>query len=196
MLVALAVTGIITGAVATMAYAFSTAEEDGRGRSMEQAQLRYTVLRLGELLRNARLICGYNDGDLVVWVNDDNEDSDDYEENDINVNELVIIERGGDSEYLRLRKFDTFDNPRVTLSQTTSLDRESYRNNVIELKPLCRNVQFDLHGQDPPYTQRVSLAWEAPDGGGWRSYRISANLRGWSGHLLSEDGNEIVPEQD
>ncbi|MCH7559430.1 MAG: prepilin-type N-terminal cleavage/methylation domain-containing protein, partial [Planctomycetes bacterium] len=72
LLVALVVTGIVLAAVATLAFAMGTANDVADDSSQKQAQVRYATLRISELIRHCKLICGTPGSDVAVWRADDN----------------------------------------------------------------------------------------------------------------------------
>ncbi|MHC4286071.1 MAG: prepilin-type N-terminal cleavage/methylation domain-containing protein [Planctomycetota bacterium] len=72
LLLALLVTGIVLAAVVTLAYALSTANDVSDNTSQTQAYVRYATLRISELIRHCKLVCGMSGDDLAVWRADDN----------------------------------------------------------------------------------------------------------------------------
>src|SRR3972149_4536193 len=104
LLVALMVTSIVLAAVATLAFALGAAYETSDDISQKQAQVRFATLRISELIRNCKLICGASGDDLAIWRADDNDDG------QINISELVYIEMGPSGEHLQLCEFTSFDN--------------------------------------------------------------------------------------
>ena len=53
---AMVITSIILGAVATLAYAMGVANDAGNDTTYKQAQVRYATLRISELIRNCRFV--------------------------------------------------------------------------------------------------------------------------------------------
>jgi len=66
LLLALIVTGIILVAVTTLAFAVGVANDTTDDTSQKQAQVRYATLRISDLIRHCKLICGAPNGDLAV----------------------------------------------------------------------------------------------------------------------------------
>jgi len=62
MVVTLIVTGIIMSAIATLAFAFSSAYDATDDTDRKQAQVRYASLRISELIRHCKLICAVSGG--------------------------------------------------------------------------------------------------------------------------------------
>jgi len=192
LLVALVVTGIVLSAVATLAYAMSRANEQAGQIGQAQAEVRYASLRVSRLIKQCLLVCAtVNNGcDLAIWQADDNGNG------QINVNELVYLECGGNGDYLRLRKFCSANNPVVALSDIKGMNVGSYSSRCTTLINLCSNAEFYLHGAAAPQTRRVTVSFDLMEGGGWRRYQTSATLRCRAGHLLDASGTAIVGDDD
>jgi len=188
LLVALVVTGIVLAAVATLAFAMGTANDVADDSSQKQAQVRYATLRISELIRHCKLICGTPGSDVAVWRADDNGNE------QININELVYIERGTSGDYLRLCKFPSSDTSLVNLSDIETLSTSDYSVTYVPLVPQCGNVQFSFDVA-PPNSRFVSIAFDVLENDIVRQYQISAALRGWAGNLLDGSGN-IVSDDD
>ncbi len=194
LLVALMVTSIILTAVATLAYALGVVNETSDDTSWKQAQVRYASLRISELIRHCKLICGTAGTDFAVWRADDNGNG------QININELVYIGAGINRDHIRLYECSDLSNPVIALSDIDSVgtgwwsgfyDSETY----IEMVALCSNVQFTFD-VSPPRSEFVSISFDLVENGIDRQYQISAGLRGWAGHLLNEAGDAIVSDDD
>ena len=188
LLVALVVTGIVLAAVATLAFAVGAANDATDDSSQKQAQLRYATLRISELIRHCKLICGTPGSDLAVWRADSNDVG------QININELVYIERGAGGDYLRLCQFPSSDTTRVELSEIETLSTGDYSVTYVPLVPQCSNVQFSFDVV-PPNSRFVSIAFDVLENDIVHQYQISTALRGWAGNLLDGSGN-IVSDDD
>jgi len=188
LLVALIVTGIVLAAVATLAFAVGAANDATDDTSQKQAQVRFATLRISELIRHCKLICGTPGGDLAVWRADDNGNG------QININELVYIERGAGGDYLRLCQFPSSDTSPVNLSDIETLSTGDYSVTYVPLVPQCSNVVFSFDAA-PPSSRFVSIAFDVLENDIVRQYQISAALRGWAGNLLDGSGN-IVSDDD
>jgi prepilin-type N-terminal cleavage/methylation domain-containing protein len=214
LLVALIVSSIILAAVATLAFAMSTANVSTDDTSIKQAQVRFATLRISELIRHCKLICAAPVGDLVLWKADDNCN------NLIDVNEVMYIERGADGSCLSLCEFplDVDDNQTVldALSSTepvlTLLDLEStksaleekykdYNGENLVLRTYlirdCNNVQFALDDpENPPGAKFTSIMFNLIENGVEHQYQINNALHCWAGNLLNEAGDAIVSDDD
>jgi prepilin-type N-terminal cleavage/methylation domain-containing protein len=189
LLLALIVTGIILAAVTTLAFAVGVANDTTDDTIQKQAQVRYATLRISDLIRRCKLICGTPNSDLAVWRADNNADG------QININELVYIERGVSKDYLRLCEFPSSDTSIVNLSDIQTLSTGTYSVTYISLVPECSNVEFSLDAA-PPYSRFVSISFDVLENEIVRQYQINAALSSWAGNLLDTSGNNIISDDD
>ncbi len=194
LLVTLVVTGILLSAVATLAFAMSSASRTSDDTILNEAQLRQTRLRISELLRTCKLICAAPGNDLVVWQADTNNDG------RINVSELVYIERGAGLNTLQLCQFSSGQNDPVELSSLASAATKvelilAYVETRVRLIPVCHDVRFSLD-KDPPFTRRVTVSFALGEIGGVHPHEVDVTLRAWAGHLLNVDGTSLVSDDD
>jgi len=194
LLVALVVTSIILAAVATLAFALSTANDITDNTSQTQAHVRYATLRISELIRHCKLICGMSGDDLAVWRADDNGNG------QINPQELLYIEMGTGRDYVQLLDFPSAGNWRITLSSILSGTAKQELILICDerqtrLVPVCSNAQIVLDSS-PPWSRSVSLSFDLVENGAVRQYQISAALHGFSGHLLDDSGEVINSDDD
>jgi prepilin-type N-terminal cleavage/methylation domain-containing protein len=190
LLVALIVASIILAAVATLAYTLGAVNDSTNDMAEKQAQVRFATMRISELIRHCKLICGTtpNNG-LAIW----REDVNDFGQ--INIDELVYIERGTNKDFLRLCEFPSSDTTRVNLSDIGTLASSSYSVTNVLLIPQCSNVEFQFDTTPPTRSQFVSISFDLVENGVTRQYQISAALRGWAGNLLNEAG-AVVSDDD
>jgi prepilin-type N-terminal cleavage/methylation domain-containing protein len=186
LLLALAVSGIVLAAVATLAFALSAAADSSDDTAHKQAQVRYATLRINELIRDCRLICAASSSDLAVWSSDDNGDS------QINVNELTYIQKGSASNYIRLCQFPSSATGIVTLS-AMPLPDDYIGVKYVDLVPQCSNVQYAVD-VSPPRTKFVLITFNLIEDGVSHQYQISTALRCWAGNLLN--GDTLVTSDD
>ena len=189
LMVASMVAGIIFTAVATLASTLGAVNDAANDMAVKQAQLRYASIRISELIRHCKLICGTPGGDVAVWRADDNGDG------QININELVYIEKGAGSNYLRLCVFPLSDTSPVNLSDVETLATGAYSVMYVSMIPQCSDVSFQFDAA-PPRSQLVSISFNLVENEIARRYQISATLRGWSGYLLNEAGDAIASDDD
>ena len=187
--VAMIVTSIVLTAAVTLAYALDTVNDATDDTSRRQAEIRFATVRISDLIRHCKLICGTPGGELAVWRADNGDGQ-------ININELVYIERGTENGYLRLCEFPSFDTSVVTLSDIETLSTSGYDVTYVPLIPECSNVEFCLDNLDsPPQSRFVTISFDVVENGIARQCQINATLRGWAGNLLDEGGN-IVSDDD
>jgi prepilin-type N-terminal cleavage/methylation domain-containing protein len=196
LLITLIVTSILLAALATLAYAVSSAASTDSDIAVTQAQLRQGTLRLQELIRDCRLVCAVSTVDLAIWRADDNNDG------AINVNELVYIEWlvGEGAETLQLCRFASATNPRVTfsagsLSMTKAQLVSSHSGTRIPLIPDGYNVQLTLD-LDPPSTRQVTVSLDMTEDDAVKHYEVHTALRAWAGHLLNDTHDKLVSDDD
>lgn len=194
LLVALAVTSVILSAVATLAFAMSTASRDSEDAAFVQTELRTATLRFVELIRNCRMICAAPGDDLVVWKSDDNNDE------SINLNELVYIERGSAHNVLRTGQFSEPTNPRIAFSSLRLAGTESdlaarYTRRDVTLIRSCSNVQFTWD-QAPPWTRRLVVSFDLAEDQVVHHYEVQAAVLGSAANLLNTGATDMVTDDD
>jgi hypothetical protein len=172
----------------------SSANDASDDTSIKQAQVRYATLRVSELVRHCKLICGTPGYDLAVWQADTNGNG------LININELVYIEKGEDADYLRLCEFPASATSQIDLSDIETLSPESYSKDSITratLIPQCSNVDFLVDVESPLTKSKfLSISFDLVENNAVRHYQINTALRGWAGNLLNAAGDAIVSDDD
>lgn len=194
LLVALVVVSIVLAAVATLAFAVGVANDASDDTAEKQAQVRYAVLRVSELVRQCKLICPNSPEDFAIWRADDNNDG------KININELVYIECGPERNRLRLCEFPTVNDSPIGLGSIGALSTnwwQAYSTQISYVSPVpqCSNVEFHFDAA-PPYTRSVGVSYEIPERGVLRQHQITSALRGWTGHLLDGSGEIVAGDDD
>ena len=200
LMVALVVTSVILSAVAALAFAMNTSADVGEDMALSQAQYRQAVLWLRDLIGNARLICAAPGDELVVWKADTNDD------NLIDVNEVVYIERGEDATMVRLCEFETNGSYHKTISNLTDSNTKSslvssYGKPPIALIPRCSNVTFTCYrGNDlvdpPTLANHVAISFELTEDNGVHRYEVDVALRARADYLLNANGTALVIRDD
>lgn len=198
LMVALIVTGIIMSAVATLAFAFSTANDASNDSDRKQAQVRYATLRLSELIRHCKLICGMNGTDLVIWRDDDVPGG----EGQINAEELVYIET--DNNRIRIMEFSNCPSWLKTFSVRLIWLQYAWIKSTlmvycdeeyVVMIPECSNVQFQFD-ESPPQSRFVNISFNLTEDNKDRQYDIDSSLRCWAGHLINAAGTDLVTDDD
>lgn len=198
LLVAMIVTGIVMSAVATLAFAMSSANKTTDDTSQKQAQIRFATLRITDLIRHCRLVCGTVDGDLIIWKDDSTPGGEDL----INVGELVYIETSNDS--IQLMDFPSSPTWLTTLTIRLSWIQDGWIKTTLKtycderyvaIVPECSDVQFQVD-ESPPQSRFVSISFDIIENGSVHQYQIDTALRSWAGHLLNEWGTGLVSDDD
>jgi len=194
LLVALMVMSIVLAAVATLAFAMGLANDASDDTSQKQAQVRYATLKLSDLIKSCKLICGTGENDLAIWRADDNDDG------QINPSELVYLEAGQDRNYLQLLDFPSAWSWPVLLSSIQSGTAKEELKLIFEERQTvvlaeCSNVEFRLDSA-VPQSRFVSILFDVAENEVEHQYQINAAVRGWAGHLLNADGDSIVSDDD
>lgn len=195
------ITSIVLAAVATLAFAMSSASMASGDTAVKQSQVRQATLRICELVGACKLICAAPGNDLVLWRADDSPAN-----NQINVNELVYIERGDTCNILRLCQFTSTDDPNETLSHlvlapTKSQFLSNYSETYTFLIRECKDVRFAFYPvltPETPVTQATCLmiSFTLTENGADHRYEIVTALRGRAGNLLNTAGDAIVATDD
>lgn len=196
LLIGMLITSVLLTAVATLAFALSAASTASSDAALRQAQLRQTMLRLNDLIGTCQLLCAAPGNDLVLWRADDNANK------QINVNELVYLERGASSDMLRFCQFTAAPNPTVLLSDLTLATTKaqllaSYPATYTPLLPQCGNVTFTLSPGTPVTgTKRLTVSFTLTENGVTHRYETVMALRGRAANLLTPAGDALVVLDD
>ena len=193
LMVALCVVSIVMAAVASLAYAMGTANDASDDTSAKQAQLRCATLRIGEMIRNSRLIISLIDNNLAIWKGDYNGDG------QINLGEVAYIGSAADRSYIRVYEF-TSDDRTLSPGQISSLysgwwyayDKTYYYTYLI---PACSNVTITTDAA-PPWSESATITFDLPENGVTRTYQISASLRESAANMLDSGGNYLYVGDD
>ena len=193
LLVALMVTSIIFTAVATLAYALSSANDATDDTSLKQAQLRYATLRISELIRHCKLVCNTDGNGAAIWRADDDDNG------QININELVYIDAGAGRDHIRFYESNSVSNAAVALGDIDSVGTSWWlgyysADDYTEFVAQCSNVQF-VPDETPPNSKSISVSFEVVENEVVHQYQINTALRSWAGYLLDGSGN-IVSDDD
>ena len=203
LIIALVVTAIIMSAVTTLTFALGDVNEKSSQSFQEQAHLRYTMLRLPELIKNAKLIIATPGDDIVIWKADNNPAN-----GMIDILEIAYIEAGVNRNYIKLLEFTncsetTESQFQANVSPIAYLDQGANKNALkikcdysqISLIPECSNVSF-VFDEAAPWTKFVSISFNLHEGNEINNYQINMSLRSWAGYLLNSDGTDIVSNDE
>ena len=196
LLVAMVVTSIVMTAVATLAFAVSSANKTTDDTSAKQAQIRFATMKISELIRHSKLVCHVTNEEMLLWRADDTDGGD----NGINVGELVYIETSANT--IRLLEFTDvpvwLQTMPFTLAQLSGLKAwfiSQCTERYTVLVPECSNVQFGFIPALPPLSKFVTVSFDVVENGIGHPYQINAALLGWAGNLIS-DSNDVVAGDD
>jgi len=193
LMVALCVVSIVMAAVATLAFAMGTANDASDDTSAKQAQLRCATLRIGELVRNSRLIISLADNNLAVWKGDYNSDG------QINLGEIAYIGSAADKTYIRVYEFTSDDRTlhpyqigSVSGSWWSTYASSYYYTYLI---PKCSNVSI-VTDIAPPWSKAATISFNLVENGFTRTYQITASLRATATHMLDATGYYLFASDD
>jgi len=197
LLVALIVSSIILAAVATLAFAMSSASVSTDDTSSKQAQVRFATLRISELIRHCKLICDASDSHLIIWV------SDEKNKGLINLNELVYIQKGPTLD-LQVYQFPSSYTDEKSLNEIATLSPAAYGITPATLISECSDIWFECYNSDSvlitsspwTWTKSVNITFKIVENGVEHQYQIDNAIRSWAGNLLNEDGTAIVSDDD
>ena len=194
LLVALVVASLVLSAVATLAFALGRANDASNDTVYKQAQLRYVTLRVSEIVRHCKLVCAATTDDFAIWRADDNNDG------QINIGELVYIERGPGHDRIQLTEFPSSNAAAINLSSIQARSTNwwmtySSTSTFTQLIPQCSSVQFSFDVL-PPRSRFVNISFNMVEDKITRQYRISAELRAWAGNRLNTSGTALVVRDD
>lgn len=205
LLVALTVSSVILSAVAALAFAVTSANEASNELALRNTQARAAQLRITDIVRSSRLICGVPASDVVIWANDDGYSGDGANDNQVNGAEIVFLELwtkqvnivtyvpGWWSElWFRTRVF-TMSEMQTGWAKWELMNR-CYRIETVIL-PTAANIQRSLDTA-VPYTQRMTLSFDLTADNITRNYQFTAALRGYAGHLLDDTGRLVTTDDD
>jgi prepilin-type N-terminal cleavage/methylation domain-containing protein len=176
LLVALLITSIIVSAVATLAFAFGKARDFAEETSEQQGRIRFTAIRISDLIRHCKLVNSVSDENIVIWRADDNGDD------KINVNELAFIDRGAERNYIKL---DEYSDASIVDFGEVVVPNPGWIKTSITLIPECANVEYYLEAA-PPDTRLVSISFDVVEDSGAQHYQLSSQLRCRAGYLLED----------
>ena len=197
LLVALTVSAIVLGAVASIAYAMGSADVSGSDISEKQAQVRYATVRITELIKHSRLMCAGFPLSLAFWSGDTNGNG------KINPGELVYMETDSGRGYLMLCEFSAVSpaaEKEITIAEIQSGAAKTWllsncQPNYTVLISQGSNVTF-LSDQAGPYTRLVAVSFDIAEDGVSRTYQIAAAIRCAAFNLLDAGGQIAVSDDD
>ncbi len=195
LIVGLMITAIIMAATASLVFAIGSASDVSSDADSKQAQVRFSTLRIRDVLRNCRLILAVNNYDFIIWLCDTNNNG------LMNLNELVYLGGGDGRTYIRELRFNSTSNPLVFMSDlqaaaTSWWDKygTGISTKTTMIVPVCSNVALTYNAA-PPRTQFAGISCDISENGFTHNYQTYAVLRAYAGHLLDSTGN-VVSDDD
>jgi prepilin-type N-terminal cleavage/methylation domain-containing protein len=209
-LIATTVMTIILAAVAALASAMSNADRETKNMSEQQAQIRYTTMRIGELIRNASLIVPVNDPRIgfCVWTDSDEDGRADgielvYVEINIalaSATEQALAEgtlyqsngQGGIEILEFLTQGDTFTISQIEDATARGTCLGSGTSRFTTIIPKCSNAEVFID-KDRKF---VSMKFTVNENGRDIQYQMSGTRRCSAVHVLNSSGELIYPDTD
>jgi prepilin-type N-terminal cleavage/methylation domain-containing protein len=195
LLMAIWVMSIIVAAVAALAFALGTANDSADNTADVYSRIRYTTVRISELLRSSKLICANSGTSVAIWRADYNSDKKIepneivYLENSNNCINLVSFQPNGASVGTALQLADiTSGQARTWLAANTQVNSITLVNN-------CSSVSFTTDRQ-PPMARQLNIIFTITQKGIVREYQISDKLRCYAGYLLDSSGQIKTADDD
>jgi prepilin-type N-terminal cleavage/methylation domain-containing protein len=194
LLMAIWVMSIIVAAVAALAFALGTANDMEDNTADVYSRIRYTTVRISELLRSSKLICANSGTSVAIWRADYNSDK------KIEPNEIVYLESS--NKCINLVSFQpsgavvgTAILPAdITSGQARTWLAANTQVNSITLVNNCSSVFFTTD-QPAPSAKQLNILFTITQKGIVREYQISDKLRCYAGYLL-DDGGQLKAVDD
>ena len=200
LLIAIMISSIILTAIVTFSYAMSSAYDYSSDINEKEAYIRYTTMRIKNLIKYSKLICRVKSDEILIWKNDDNND------NRINASELLYIETG-EGTYLRLLEFDP-DNSIQDFEVSLFSAQYSFflKLNIFNRYPESNRIYTNLIREcsnvsikatpNPPYTQCISISFDIEENEQTRKYQINTALHCQRSNFINNRGFLIKEDDD
>ena len=189
LLMALMVTSIILSAIASLAFALSTAKAETENISENQAHLRFTTMKMTELVKYSRHVMLTDNGRIALWQADTNND------NAINGGELVYIEASADGTSLDLLDFPDEATAVILADIQSGTARTDLINIAVErsvsLIPVCSSIQMTLSA-----TNLANVSFQIVENEVSQSYQIAAAPLCSAGNLIDGSGALAAGDDD
>jgi prepilin-type N-terminal cleavage/methylation domain-containing protein len=194
LLVTLMVSSIILCAVATLAFAISSANSGSDDISQKQMRIRFAQIQLKELIQNCKMICNATATDIAIWRSDDDND------NEIDTGELVYIDAATTVGSLKIMEFENSVGSSLGLSQIRSGAIKGWLiTNMLKRQSVifddCQNVSFGFDVA-PPRSSIATVKFEYSGPDGIKKYEISSKMICDSSYLLTSANELVVLDDD
>ncbi len=196
LIMAMWVMAIILTAVASLAFALGVANDSADDTAEFQSRLRFTTLRISDLVKNSRLICAAGGNNVAIWRNDDNGDA------KINAGEIVYIEYNNAAKKIRLLEFEPLSYVANLEISINSIENGNFRVWIVgkatlkytDLMVNCSGMLLNVD-VETPFSRKLAIKLLVQRAGNVEIYEINSTLRCYAGHLLNASG-EIVSDDD
>lgn len=201
LMVGLMVTSILLSAVATLAFAMSSASTAGGDSALRQAHLRNATVRLSELISNCKMACVVSGQDLAIWTADRNNDSMVNVNVNVTDNELIYVEYKGADRKLQLRLLKPLINRTYTIDKLalpttkTQVLNLSYSTTVLLIDD-CNDAQFVPLDALSLRTRLLAIRFQTMEDGAYQWHEIVAGVRCRADYLFSASGEVILTGDD
>ncbi|MCD4831219.1 MAG: type II secretion system GspH family protein [Anaerohalosphaeraceae bacterium] len=197
LIMAMSVMAIILTAVASLAFALGVANDSVDDTAEFQSRLRFTTLKITDLVKNCRLLCANNGTEVAIWENDD-----DIVDGKINPNELMYIEYDSSTDKVRLLEFECSGAVAGWEVSIADIEDGSIRSslagvavwNYTDVMIDCVDALFTTD-VSTPFSKNLAMKFDFQRNGSVAPYQISSSLRCYAGHLLNGSG-EVVDDDD
>jgi hypothetical protein len=187
LLMAVLVMSIILTAVAAMSFALGSANDSANDSSEVYNRVRYTTMRVNELLRSSKLICSNWGTSVAIWRADDNGD------NKINPGEMVYLEKAsGNINLVSFKPTPVQSGVILLLSDILSGTTRAWlganvQSETVTVVNNCNYVAFTTDAA-PPYAKKLNIYFGISQKGVSHDYQISVQQRCYAGYLLNSSG--------
>lgn len=189
LLMALLVSSIILGAVASLASALDCANAQTVQMGRRQAALRFTTVRICELIKQSNRIFSVPTAGVGLWTGDANDDG------LINASELAYVEPDGAGQSLQLLEFPG----QVQSVSISDIEAGTARDDLIAggnervtiLLADCTNSQFTVNG-----SKFVNITFDLTENNITSYYQICATMISSSDNLIGPGGALVSGDDD
>ena len=188
LIVGLVVSGFVLGAVATLAFAMNSADEQTKDMGQRQAEIRFMTTRLSELIRHSSAVwrISYH---VILWQGDENGDG------RINGSELVYIETNASANLLRITTFPGQDQAVSVGAIKNGSAKTVFLSDtkVSTMEPLsqCSGVGFEV--ADDKF---VDIYFNLTEDGVTSRYQVCGTLMGSAENMFDPFGNLVSGDDD
>jgi len=194
LLVTLMVSSIILSAVATLAFAISSASKGNEEIIQKQSRIRFAQVRLKELIQNCKMICNATTTDIAIWKSDSDSD------NKIDFGELVYIDAATTPGSLKIIEFENTVGSSILLSEITSgvikgwLIANRLKSQSVIFDD-CQNISFSFDVV-PPRSRIATIGFEYAGPDSIKKYEISSKMICNSSYLLTPANVLVILDDD